>query len=246
MKKFFEIDINDDFRRAIISQYFLMFFTFVLSLLTAFKDRTFLNFGFLIELILLVLAFNFYFKAQKNRNYAYWTLSFFIGLYILLDLLRFTFVHYDILVLYIGFLAFIFLFINCYVMSSPLFYPRVQWWEYDFRYRGDLKAHLRFEDQLYFARLTDLRRGAACVEAFDYLPLNSKVELEAEFENDIFVLKGVIKTNKEVVPGRPLRYGLKFELEDPESRKTLSKLISIWNKNIKVKLRNKFGNPNEA
>lgn len=241
VKKFFEIDINDDFRRAIISQYFLMFFTFLLAILIAVKETSFLNFSFLVEILLMGLGFNFYFQAQKNRNYAYWTLSLCVGIYLFLCVLRYTFVNYDIFILYITFLSVIFLFINCYIMSSPLFYPRVQWWEYDFRYRGDIKSLLRFDGKMYSSRLTDLRRSTACIEAFDFLPLNSKVSLEAEFEEKLYVLEGIIKTSKEIIPGRPIRYGVKFFLEEDNAKETLSLLTKIWNTNKKVKLRNKFG-----
>ena len=180
MKKLFEIDINDDFRRAIISQYFLGLFTLILCLATATIDRSVLHLSFYVELFILLGVFKFYFQAQKHRNYAYWTISFLLGLYILMDILIFTFINYDIFVLYISFLASIFLFINCYVMSSPLFFPRVQWWEYDFRYRGDLKSLIRLDEKIFDARLTDLRRNLACVEAFDYIPLQSEIKLETE------------------------------------------------------------------
>lgn len=240
VKKLFEIDINDDFRRAIISQYFLAFFTIVLSLTTAAMDKTLFHLSFFVEIFILIGMFNFYFKAQKNRNYAYWTISFLLGLYILMDILIFTFVTYDIFVLYISFLASIFLFINCYVMSSPLFFPRVQWWEYDFRYRGDLKSLIRCEDKIYQARLTDLRRNLACVEAFDYLPLGSEINLETQFEGKLYSLKATVKTSKEIIQGRPLRYGIKFSFEDEGSKEILSNLSKLWDKNKKVKIRNKF------
>jgi hypothetical protein len=240
MKKLFEIDINDDFRRAIISQYFLGLFTIILCLTTATIDRSILHLSFYLELFILLGVFKFYFQAQKHRNYAYWTISFLLGLYILMDILIFTFINYDIFVLYISFLASIFLFINCYVMSSPLFFPRVQWWEYDFRYRGDLKSLIRLDDKIFEARLTDLRRNLACVEAFDYIPLGSEIKLETEFEDKIYVLKATVKTSKEIIQGRPIRYGIKFSFDEDNSKEVFKNLLHLWDKNKKVKLRNKF------
>jgi hypothetical protein len=240
MNKIFDLDINDDFRKAILSQAVLMFFIFILSLITSIQERSVFELSYLIELILLGLGFNFYFKAQRHQNYAYWTISLGVFIYLLLDILRYTFIDYNILVLYISFLSLIFLFINFYVMSSPLFFPRVQWWEYDFRYRGDLKSIVNFDGKPLNSRLTDLRRNCACVEGFDFIPLESNVSFEVEYDNKSYVLEGKLKTIRNIVPGRPFRYGIKFNFKKDESKRNYQQLLTIWKKNKQVKLRNKF------
>jgi hypothetical protein len=240
MSKIFELDINDDFRKAILSQAVLMFFVFVLSLITSIQERSVFELSYLVEVVLLSLGFNFYFKAQRHRNYAYWTISLGVFIYLLLDILRYTFIDYNILVLYLGFLSLIFLFINLYVMSSPLFFPRVQWWEYDFRYRGDLKSIIKFDGKQINSRLTDLRRNSACVEGFDFIQLEKDISLEIEFEEKNYVLNGKLKTIRNIVPGRPFRYGIKFDFEKEESKRCYQELLNIWKKNKQVKLRSKF------
>lgn len=245
MKSLFEIDINEDFRRAIISQYFLMIFTFLLSIVVRTHERSVIEFSFLIEIILLVLTFKFYFQAQKNRNYAYWGITFLIAGFLLMNVLHYTFVDYDIFILYISFLATIFLAINSYVMSSPLFYPRVQWWEYDFRYRGDLKTIIRDHYDSYEGRVTDLRRGCGCIEAFRYIQPENTVNLEISIQDKVYILQAIVKTTKQVTPGRPLRYGIKFNLADDNIKSTYLEIKKIWDENKKAKLRNKFLEINE-
>lgn len=240
MKKLFEIDINEDYRRAIISQYFLMIFIFLMVIVIRAHEKSFLEIGSFVELLIFSLLFKFYFMAQRKRNYAYWGISFILGVYIFINLLHFTFISYDIFVLYISFLAAIFLGINSYVMSSPLFYPRVQWWEYDFRFRGDLKTIVKTVDDVMYARVTDLRRGSGCVEAFEYIELDNLVRLQIKLNETIYEIEGIIKTYKQVTPGRPIRYGIKFDLSDENTKKTYYEIKEIWDEENKVKIRNKF------
>ncbi len=240
MNRFFEKDINDDFRRAILTQNALLTFLFALSLFSAIAEQKIFNFSYFIELIFLVWGSVFYFKAQRNRNYAYWTISLGVFIYLLLDILHYTFVAGNMFILYLAFLALIFLILNCYTMSSPLFYPRVQWWEYDYHFRGDLKALIRFEGSVMKARLTDYRRYSACVECFDFIPLDSDVFLEVDFDNKNFLLKGKVKTYKGIIAGRPFRYGVKFTFDDVITKDVYLKLLKIWKNNKQVKLRKKF------
>lgn len=240
MRKLFEIDINEDYRRAIISQYFLMIFTFLLSITVRTHERSIIDFGFVLEFILLILIFRFYFRAQKKRNYAYWGITFLIGGFLFFNVLHYTFIDYDIFILYISFLAGIFLAINSYVMSSPLFYPRVQWWEYDFRYRGDLKIIVKDGSACFEGRLTDLRRGSGCVEVFGYIPLDSTIRIELTLNDQVYMIAGEVKTNKQVTPGRPTRYGVKFDISDNEIKSTYLEIKNHWDHNKNARFRNKF------
>jgi len=240
VKNFFEFDLNEDYKRSRVVQYILSFLTISLSLLTRTHENRIIEFGFIFEIVILIGTFNFYFKAQKNRNYAFWGISALLGLFFLKQLLRYTFVDYNLLVLYITFLSIIFLAINCYIMSSPLFFPRVQWWEYDFRYRGDLKSVLRIGKESYKSRITDLRRGAACIESFEKIPLNEEVDIEYHDKDLQLELKGIVKTSKEIIQGRPIRYGVDFFIRDEKEKKNYNGLIKIWNKNNRVKIRRKF------
>lgn len=240
MKKLFETDINEDFRRAIVSQYFLMIFTFLMAIVVRAHEETLFHFSFIVELILLGIVFKFYFQAQKFKNYAYWGITFLLGVLLVKNIFYYTFLNHDLFILYITFLAFMFLGINSYVMSSPLFYPRVQWWEYDFRYRGDLKTLIKLEHSHYEARLTDFRRSACCVEAFDYIDLDREITLEILYKDKTYIIDGVIKTNKVIVPGRPIRYGIKFDINNEDIKVVYNTIRTIWNENKRAKIRSKF------
>lgn len=240
VKRIFELELNEDYKRSQIVQYILGFLTIALSIITRTHDRTIIEFGFLFEIIVIIGAFNFYFKAQKNRNYAFWGISALLGLFYFKLILKYTFVEYNLLILYISFLASIFLAINSYIMSSPLFFPRVQWWEYDFRYRGDLKSILKIGKESFNSRITDLRRGAACVEAFEKIQLNEEVIVEYYNSSKQFELKGIVKTSKEIIQGRPIRYGVDFFIRDEKEKKNYEKLLKEWNNINRVKVRRKF------
>jgi hypothetical protein len=240
MNRFFEKDINDDFRKAILTQNALLIFMFSLSICSAITERSIFSFSYFIELTFLVWGSVFYYKAQRNRNYAYWTISLGILVYLLLDILQSTFVTGNMFILYLAFIAFIFLILNCYTMSSPLFYPRVQWWEYDYQFRADLKALIRYDGSVMKARLTDYRRYSACVECFDFIPLDSEIFVEVDFDDQNFLLKGKVKTYKGVIAGRPFRYGVRFTFDEVITKNVYLKLLKIWKNNKQVRLRSKF------
>ena len=125
-------------------------------------------------------------------------------------------------------------------MSSPLFFPRVQWWEYDFRFRGDLKSIVHTDSEQFKSRLTDVRRYSACIECFEFLPIDKKINIEVNFDNKNFNLPVIVKTSDRVVVGRPFRYGVKMDIEKEETKEKYLELLKIWNSNKKAKLRNKF------
>lgn len=97
-----------------------------------------------------------YYKTIKHRYYTYWSFSLLLFIYILFKIYEqfFVFHHSHIGILY--FVASLFLIAKMYILSSPIYYPRVSWWEYDFRYRDDLKIKVKAHDLDYEARLTDL------------------------------------------------------------------------------------------
>lgn len=246
MKKLFEIELNEDYKSSLITQYVLMFITLSLSVIVRTHERTIVEFNFLLEFVILCALFNFYFRAQKQRNYSFWGISLILGLYLLKVVLKYTFIDYQIFILYLSFLASLILIINCYIMSSPLYFPRVQWWEYDFRYRGDLKSYIKLSDKVIESRVTDLRRDAACVESFDRIDLDTSIELEVEHDGDVYVTPAKVKTSKETIKGRPIRYGIVFDLKNEKVRSDFSKLKKLWNRNKKVKIRRKFSELKEG
>ena len=234
------ININDEYNKAIFVFYFQLILHFILYFLVSAVEETFFTFMFFLSFLFWFFIYRFLYNSLSQRNYSFWALSFFIFIYFAKTIFYYTFVESHIVILYFSFLGMICLFSNAYIMSSPLFYPRVQWWEYDFRYRGDLKIKLNYENSLQEARLTDLRRSEASIEAFEDMEVDKQCEIELEFEKEIYKILGQIKTKKQIIPGRPLRYGVKISFATPEQKKKFNHLEKLWNEQKQVQIRRKF------
>ncbi len=240
MRKLLEIEFNDEIRKTNLTVWFFSFLTFSLFLLTRITERAVFNIGFFIELVFVFMVLRFYGRALRNRNYALWGLSLVIGVYLAMNILQYTFMQYNIFILYIAFLSGLFLMINGYIMSSPLYFPRIQWWEYDFRYRGELKATLERNDEKTEIRVADVRRECISFLAFNQLKLGQKIKLGIPIGEKVFEVSGLLKTAREDIPGRPIRYGLKLDLEKEKERKIYFDLRKVWNMKKKANIRKKF------
>jgi len=188
----------------------------------------------------LIVTFNFYYQALINLYYSYWNLSVIFLIFEMFSGLR------NILVLgnpVIGFLylsSIVLLLISSYIISSPLYYPLVNWWEYDFRFRADIRVWVENEGNRYRGRLSDLRRGAGCLEIFENIPQDQMVWINLEVLGQNFTLQGQIRSKREPIIGRTFIYGIKFMDIDLEHRQRMKLLINYWRESKKIKIRNKF------
>lgn len=246
MKKLLEIKDIEEFRKQKITMLILIFLIFAMFILVRLTDKSFFKISFYLEFIFLFITTRFYARSHQNKNYAFWGVSLVIGLYLVKNILNFTFVDYNIFVLYIAFLAMLFLGINCFVMSSPLYYPRVQWWEYDFRYRGELKGTLVLDDKNFDVRVSDLRRECVSILSFEQIELGAEVKAEIPFGQKLFNITGKVHTKREVIPGRPIHYGVKIKLSNSTERKNLTELKKVWNLQKKANIRRKFSELKES
>ena len=203
-------------------------------------EKSYFNLSFYVECAAIIILVKFYNQAQRNKNYGFWGFSALIGGYVIHKLIYFTFNDPQILIIYFSILAGIFLLLNAYIMSSPLYYPRVPWWEYDFRYRAELKGEGYFSGNNFPLRLSDLRRNCASITVFETLPLGSKLAFDIIFNDKTYNLRGTVKTLREVIPGRPIIYGVVLEEKTDESKKELSELKKLWRKKKSANLRQKF------
>ena len=158
------------------------------------------------------MAFRFYFKALTHLYYSYWNITLLLGIYYLLSMLRNFFVLSDLFVGLLYVLSFCLLVISSYVLSSPLYYPRSHWWEYDFRFRADIKCWILIDGRKINGRLSDLRRGAACLELFESFPVGYSLDIYTKILDREFHLHSVIRSRKEPISGRSLIYGVKFTI----------------------------------
>lgn len=240
MRKLLEIEFTDERRKSVLTLYTFLVLTLLLFGLIRVVEKSFFEISFFVEFIFIVGILRFYIRAHKNKNYALWGLTLVVALYLMINILHFTFVNYNIFILYIAFLSALFLAINTFVMSSPLYFPRFQWWEYDFRYRGELKADAAVGEVKIEVRVTDLRRDCMSILSFAHIRLGEDLLIEVPFGEKLFTIGGKLKTSREDIPGRPIRYGIKLFINSAQERKNYLELKKIWKLQKKANIRRKF------
>lgn len=130
-----------------------------------------------------------------------------------------------------------------WTLHDPIYYPIVSWWEYDFRYRDDVRVKVSTSEQKELdGRLTDIRRQAGCLSLFESLRVGDELELTSidglSFRK--FIVR--IMSKRETSFGRPLNYGVKFVLGDSQERLDFDKFCDFWKNERKDKIRQKFQN----
>ena len=220
----------------------LLQFVFVLVAFVAeaLVTQSVLNFSFIFQFILVLASYNFYYNALSNLYYSYWNISLVLGIYYFVSLTRNFLVVGHPMIGMMFLTSLIFLIIACYIISSPLYYPRVHWWEYDFRFRADIRCSAEIEGVQYRGRLSDLRRGAACLELFNHTQVGQPIQINLEILNQNFTLFAEVRSKREPIIGRSIIYGIKFVNNDLEQKQRLRLLTNYWHESKKIKIRNKF------
>lgn len=214
------------------------FFLIHLAIMTEIVDNPKFRLG--VRLIFFLWLAKPYYKTIKYRYYTYWTFSAMLFFYLLFKIYEQFYIqnndHIGILYLF----STLILIVKMYILSSPIYYPRVSWWEYDFRYRDDLKITVKSEDKDYSARLTDLRRHAGCVAMFEELKLGEEIIINAALDDDNILLRGVVMSKRRDVIGRPLIYGVQFKFDSKSNKKRYTGLERLWKKQKHSKRKMKF------
>lgn len=192
----------------------------ILSL--AFFVEGFLNvkiFTTIFSLLGLMVFYKLYFKTLSDLYYSFWTFSFITSVVIIYKLYHIIMTQSDLQLFYLYLIAGIILMIQTYILLSPIYYPRVSWWEYDFRYRDDLKVKFKYQEKKHEARLTDLRRNAGCLSSFEEIVVGDKVEISASNGVREFNFYVEIMSKRRYSIGRPSSHGVRFIFNDdyPES-----------------------------
>lgn len=223
----------------IVVQFLIVLFAFVSE---AIVTKSLITLTFFFQFILLLVVFNFYYSALAKLFYSFWNMSFLLAFYYVVSIFR------NVLVLdnpLIGLMFIVCLFLlgaSCYIASSPVYYPRVNWWEYDFRFRADIRCWVEYDGKQFRGRLSDLRREAACLELFTSIGVDQTVQINLEILNQNFVLNAEIKSRRETIAGRALIYGIKFVNTDLEQSQRLKLLTNYWKESKRLKIRSKFAN----
>ncbi|MBF0311990.1 MAG: hypothetical protein HQK50_08310 [Oligoflexia bacterium] len=236
-----------DFRKVLLL-FFFQVGLFALSLVVEWILKQ-LSFGeVVIKLLFGAIFFQLLYKSLMGLYYTYWSL---LGLFVVYAstglwqyLVTAPAINWQLVQIFSLILAVTW--IQGYILSSPIFYPRVRWWVYDFRYRGDLvvkvrpyqeKAGMDHTPELMLnGRLTDLRRGAGCVLLFERLQIRDKIFIYAESRySEVRLLAEVISV-REYSFGRGHIHGVKFIFEDHEDRKVYREFASYWKEEVRAKI----------
>jgi hypothetical protein len=220
---------------------FLMkaFFFFIhLGIMTEFVAAP--KFRHAIRLIFFIYLSQPYYKTIKHRYYTYWSFSlgFFIYLLFKINEQFFNLHQPHIGALYT--IAILMLISKMYILSSPIYYPRVNWWEYDFRFRDDLKIKVKINEEEIEARLTDLRRQAGCVALFPEVNLGKELIISAAVGDESVLLRGLVMSRRRELIGRPFIYGIQFKFDNRRNKKRYVMLEKLWKREKNNKRKKKF------
>lgn len=242
LKRLIGIKVQRELDRIEVLQWAHFFFS-TLAFMMMFKINGFGIFE-LIGIILFVVLYRLHFKLVNGLFYTFWTFSgflFLLNFYWFYNGL-FTF-HSDILT-YSSLLSIVFLGIQSFILSSPIYYPRVNWWEYDFRFRHDLKIMVKDSDKEFEGRLTDLRRGAGCLLLFDDLTIGAIVNVDLKgsqtSEPAPAGLKAEIMSKREDTIGRGITYGVRFVFSGQEEELAYRDFARSWKLELHSRKQRKF------
>ncbi len=199
--------------------------------------------SWIIQVGCLFIFYRLFFITKKELFYSFWTFSALLFLFLLNKILFSPLPTMEIRLLY--FLGLCLLGIEVYILSSPIYYPRVSWWEYDFRYRTDLRVSIINENNKTDARVTDLRRSAACIASFEEFKVGQEIEIKSDsyFSGS---LKLEIVSKRIYSLGRPYSYGVKFVLKNEEETSAYSDLLNLWRNETLRRRERKFTKQNKA
>jgi hypothetical protein len=178
-------------------------------------------------------------RLLKRLYYSFWTFVGLLAVFLLFKVFgqpffSMSFVAYLTSLILLGILS--------YSLWTPIFYPIVSWWEYDFRYRDDLKIKVEFKDEKSDGRLTDLRRQAGCVASFKDFKLGEVLTIEPFDELKTMRFKVEIMSKRKYSVGRPYNYGVRFLLEKDGDTSLFQNFVKFWKNERKLKLKKKFKN----
>jgi len=199
----------------------------------------------IIELSLLTLLYRFYFKTAKELYYSFWTFSVFLGIYLLIGIVKGIWFYPSPIFFYLYLLAIIFLSIEVYILFSPIYYPIISWWEYDFRYRDELKIITKYfvgkeGEKSAEGRLTDLRRHAGCVVLLKKLPIGEVITIEYENIAVKYSFTAKVISCREPLVGRGFVYGVKFYFKDEMAQEEFDNFVYLWKVDNKMRKRKKY------
>lgn len=212
-------------------------------ILLAFLVEGIINFeplGMIVKIVCGLIFYKLYFKTLTDLYYSFWTFSAALSIYITGSLYLIITNQSDFQLFYLYLVSLIILCVQMYILLSPIYYPRVSWWEYDFRYKDDLKIKIRNGEEDSEARLTDLRRGAACLSSFSEINVGELIKIHASNGVKDFVFEVEIMSKRQYSLGRPVSHGVKFVFNEESKEDDYDEFIAFWAKEKIEKSKRRF------
>jgi hypothetical protein len=225
--------IADDELRMVVMEYLISMTYLTVQWIHHWHNSKLVYFSIVMLLQLLLCTFKI--TTLKRLQYSYWGITFF-QFFSVLVLALYNFNH--VWILYLSIIYIVFQTGQSYTLSSPVFYPRVRWWEYDFRYRGELRVIAEYQDEMKEARLTDLRRGAGCLQDFRDFSINENIKIRLDDIDDTYF--ATLLTKRDPNPGRGYVYGVRFKTDSKADKVKFQRLNILWSKASRARLRRKF------
>jgi hypothetical protein len=133
-------------------------------------------------------------------------------------------------------------------LNTPLYYPLVKWWEYDFRFTQVWKVEIKKREDVseqpisYSGRITDMRRGDLCLVLFEDISLGEILHIHQKtavsFPFGWPEAKIFSKRYNNV--GRGISYGVKLIAKNRKERKQIRQAQKAWNISMRMKKKYKF------
>ena len=219
---------SDGWEPGQIELFYWGYFSFALVALIGEFFEGLSGWGGIFWLVVMLAFFRFFFHVRKNLQYSFWTLAGILLFYLVWSFSTVVGGGHSFFLLLCYLLSMTFLCLDMYFLFSPIYYPLVRWWEYDFRFRDDLKIKVFVNERELDGRLTDLRRGAGCVALFERYNRGMLLTIKLEDFSATDLLKAEIISRRQYSLGRPYTYGVRVLLDSPEAKQNYSNLVKYW------------------
>jgi hypothetical protein len=214
---------------------FVFLVLFNLISLFAFLSRPF-NFFYLSAFIFKFLLGWYLYRSLQTIQYSFWTIFFIITPIVFYDsslLLRFwhPYLSFSIISLF----AIVYT-IVALEMKKTVYYPRVNWWDYDFRLRKDIPVRVIFDQNTHVARIVNVQKDAFTLASFEKMGPGLSISLNLIDENkeiEIDKIKFLIASRRTQLFGRPFVYAVQPLFLDSTAQTDQSDKIK-WKKFVKV------------
>lgn len=192
--------------------YWLIVFFTALAQISALRSMGIIT--ILVSSLVWIALLRFLYLSFQRFYYTLWTL---LALIALLHLFLFYPIEAHSLFgpRFFSVLAIINLGVFAYLMFTPVYYPIVSWWEYDFRFRDEVKAKVIRDEETIESRLSDLRRKAACLQSFAEFQVGDILKLNLPHDRSFDV---EVMSKRRPSLGRPTIYGVRFILHAQNTR----------------------------